>query len=1376
MIPRLISTLAALILISAPGSAKAADWVNMEKSDGIAYFFVATPAKIERYDMQSRSWLSPIQLSAALGPLSCGTVDAEGIYVAYDKAVLRYNLAGGNETHLLNAAGTVEGLFTDGNLLLVNHSISLYAKMTSVSKTTNTVIATFENYIDATYGASISRSNNRLFGTSRGVSPADVTYVQYADNGTFVSGGDSPHHGDYSIGSKTWVFPNESRFVDTTGNVYSTGNLSYSLSFGTKVDDIAFSGGDIPIVLSGGKIIAYTNSLLPAGSYTLSSAAKNILVDGDAVIAFRTDGGTAITTEVIPLGSLNAPQPGQPVNPRGLAYVPDEVFRDNTGIIHLYSKAHQTIFRWNTATQTYLDGLPLLGSADFVAYSPVTHTLYTSYATGLIRRMDLSAAVPAEIPFAQLPSAALGLATAGRYLFACDGSGAWATHYTYAPDGTKVSSKDWNYYSRSYVWNEANQKMYFFRDDTSPNDLLWEEINANGAAYPTLQPGAIGTTKDSPLHSSAGFSHPIRPSANGSVIALGGGVLHSGTTLERLPNSAGNSFTDAAWGQSALYSIRGISSVAQLQQWTPPSYGQTAILQLPGTPRRILPLGNENFLALVTSPSGLLTFNIVDAQFNIVAPEVIAAPQGLGAVVSGSTQISLSWEDTSGETGYRVERMTGSGGSWQTAGTTLMGVTSFSDVGVVAGNTYSYRVLAFNGTKISEATAVLAVPFSAPEAPVPAATALSSSSIRLDWPVVPLASSYKLYRKTESSSSWTLLASSVTTNTFTNTSLTAGTTCQYKLQAVNAVGTSPDSEIVFATTFQTPPDIPYLSTPYAQSSTTVWLSWSGLRADTFTVEKMTGNAGTWDVIATLPSTATSHMETRLQPGGIYAFRVRATNAAGTSGYSIVRSIVMPQLPLPTAPANLTAEPFSSTRIDLAWQDSSDETGYRVERQTGEAAWITLADLPADTIRHEDGTAQEGNYYNYRIVASNTRGEAVSTEVRIQAAAVGNLLSETFDPAVTYPFWSELSGASVRTGPQGFLSGNALWMGGNGQRQVTLAGLDLASGGTLRFEFRAGNSATDGAGVWDNSEANEGVVLEYSVNSGTWEMLSLLDNVFPANSRWTSYEIPLPLSARSANTRFRWRQLMHSGSALDTWALDNIRVDGVLPGRPDAVPFIMGSANSSRSVALSWVAGERASSYVIERRTPSGAWDVVGTAGVGQTYFTDETAKPATIYSYRVISRNASGDSAPSSYILVTTWSTLAEWRFQNYGTLSDSGQAGSANDNGTGISNLARFAFNMASTDGFYQVRQQGDTKGLPTVQMHSSSGLLRVAFIRRRAENNPGVSYTVEFSDNAGEWTATGKEVISAAIDETFEYVVWEDEEAVPRKAIRFARVRVTN
>ncbi|MBW8883810.1 MAG: hypothetical protein JF612_03320, partial [Planctomycetia bacterium] len=168
---------------------------------------------------------------------------------------------------------------------------------------------------------------------------------------------------------------------------------------------------------------------------------------------------------------MKAPTPGQPVNPVGLAYTPDKIELAADGTLLLFSKANQSVFRWNPATQSYGATIPLVGTPDFMAYSAGTNTIYTAYHSGLIRKIDLGAATPTEVPFTSLQDVPIGLATAGQYLFAVDPSGAWNSHYTFAPDGTKVDSVEWNYYSSEYVWNDANQKMYFFRDDTSPNDL-----------------------------------------------------------------------------------------------------------------------------------------------------------------------------------------------------------------------------------------------------------------------------------------------------------------------------------------------------------------------------------------------------------------------------------------------------------------------------------------------------------------------------------------------------------------------------------------------------------------------------------------------------------------------------------------------------------------------------------------------------------------------------------------------------------------------------------------------------------------------------------------------------------------------------------------
>ncbi len=77
---------------------------------------------------------------------------------------------------------------------------------------------------------------------------------------------------------------------------------------------------------------------------------------------------------------------------------------------------------------------------------------------------------------------------------------AWVSHFTYSPEGVLISWEDWNYHSYEYVWSAANRRMYHLRDGTSPNDLLWEEIDINGV---------LGLQEDSPYHSIAGISHPI---------------------------------------------------------------------------------------------------------------------------------------------------------------------------------------------------------------------------------------------------------------------------------------------------------------------------------------------------------------------------------------------------------------------------------------------------------------------------------------------------------------------------------------------------------------------------------------------------------------------------------------------------------------------------------------------------------------------------------------------------------------------------------------------------------------------------------------------------------------------------------------------------
>lgn len=76
--------------------------------------------------------------------------------------------------------------------------------------------------------------------------------------------------------------------------------------------------------------------------------------------------------------------------------------------------------------------------------------------------------------------------------------------------------------------------------------------------------------------------------------------------------------------------------------------------------------------------------------------DVSAAPSGLTATEDGSSEIDLAWTDNSpNEAGFKIERRTGSGGTWSEIHTTAANATSYSDTGLSANTTYFYRVRSY---------------------------------------------------------------------------------------------------------------------------------------------------------------------------------------------------------------------------------------------------------------------------------------------------------------------------------------------------------------------------------------------------------------------------------------------------------------------------------------------------------------------------------------------------------------------------------------------------------------------------------------------------------------------------------------------------------
>src|SRR4029079_11108226 len=117
------------------------------------------------------------------------------------------------------------------------------------------------------------------------------------------------------------------KVVDNSGLVYAADSLTQIKAFGTTITDIGFYGADVPIVLSGQTLTAYSQSILPTGSVTLNSTPADVLVNSTDVITFTPDATSSASLRggIVHLWALHPATRGQPVNPIGLAYTPDKI-------------------------------------------------------------------------------------------------------------------------------------------------------------------------------------------------------------------------------------------------------------------------------------------------------------------------------------------------------------------------------------------------------------------------------------------------------------------------------------------------------------------------------------------------------------------------------------------------------------------------------------------------------------------------------------------------------------------------------------------------------------------------------------------------------------------------------------------------------------------------------------------------------------------------------------------------------------------------------------------------------------------------------------------------------------------------------------------
>ena len=181
------------------------------------------------------------------------------------------------------------------------------------------------------------------------------------------------------------------------------------------------------------------------------------------------------------------------------------------------------------------------------------------------------------------------------------------------------------------------------------------------------------------------------------------------------------------------------------------------------------------------------------------APAAPVPPLNLTAT-GGNQQVSLAWTASTGATSYNVKRASTNGGPYTTVGTPAG--TSYTDTAVTNGTAYYYVVTAVNAAGQSgNSNQATATPMAAPTAPAPPLNLTATGGnqqVSLAWTASTGASSYHVKRAATNGGPYTTVASPAGTS-YTDTSVTNGTTYYYVVTAVSSNGESANSNQASAT-------------------------------------------------------------------------------------------------------------------------------------------------------------------------------------------------------------------------------------------------------------------------------------------------------------------------------------------------------------------------------------------------------------------------------------------------------------------------------------------------------------------------------------------------------------------------------------------------
>lgn len=496
---------------------------------------------------------------------------------------------------------------------------------------------------------------------------------------------------------------------------------------------------------------------------------------------------------------------------------------------------------------------------------------------------------------------------------------------TYDDQRTIDASKYWSIRAQKVLisdgtrqWTDEGKKLVLATDTSTVTYYPWVGSNGtDGTAVVTWMQSATGA---------AGYNYSILANKLSSTGALswstGINVANDASLDEIRPkvavDSSGSSFF--VW-QEGTWTSADTMNASTLHPDAPTMSNGAIYSQLvdssgalSGSKFQVSGATNANYKAPdVTNTSTAGTVMVVwDAD--IIAQSVSGvgvaptAPSGFSGAAQSSSSILWSWTDNANnETGFRLIN---SSNNSVMATVATANTASYSETGLSPNTAYMRTVAAYETNAGNSSTPTAVTVYTLASIPDEMAATAAETSLAITWAVGD-GTTYKVERASSSSGRWTTLSSTLTSKSYSDTGLTAGTTYWYRCSAANADGVwsaaSEDYSFTTSTsgvTRQSPTiggtkssgtGLAIASNDYISATGDLKLSVSDLNTDgriTSVLIEFLNSSGT--VVRRIESSEvlSSYTLSDPLPSGTYTARITATSVYGTTSVKELTGLVV----------------------------------------------------------------------------------------------------------------------------------------------------------------------------------------------------------------------------------------------------------------------------------------------------------------------------------------------------------------------------------------------------------------------------------------------------------------------------------------------------